>query len=190
MLLRWHWASEMIKPKPVIWGVWVNKSHWSRESPNIIIKSQITTKMCVYFITFAVVTPIYTYQYMHGVVCLGGTGTACSVEYAHSFVIILLSWLTHSSSFFTFFFFSYRLWLLHWHWVNDGCLVTLKCVGNIKRTNTKPCKGRPVCMFLCVDCSYIHLGMTKSLQWGHNGIHGVPNHQPRDCLPYGLFGRR
>ena len=106
-LLRWHWASEMIKPKPVIWGVWVNKSHWSRESPNIIIKSQITTKMCVYFITFAVVTPIYTYQYMHGVVCLGGTGTACSIEYAHSFVIILLSWLTHSSSFFTFF--SFRI---------------------------------------------------------------------------------
>ena len=29
-----------------------------------------------------------------------------------------------------------------------------------------------------------------SLQWRHNGPHGVPNHQPRHCLPNRLFGRR
>ena len=93
---------------------------------------------------------------------LGGTGTACSIEYAHGFVVICLSWWTQSSSFFTLFFFSYRLWLLHWHCVNAGNSVILKRVGKIKWTNTKPYKGRPLCMFLCVDCSYTQLGMLNT----------------------------
>ena len=29
-----------------------------------------------------------------------------------------------------------------------------------------------------------------SLQWRHNGRDGISNHQPHDCLPIRLFGRR
>ena len=32
--------------------------------------------------------------------------------------------------------------------------------------------------------------LAKQLQWRHNELVGVPNHQPHDCFLYGLFRRR
>ena len=38
--------------------------------------------------------------------------------------------------------------------------------------------------------SYMEMSSKISLQWHHNGLDGVSNHQPRHCLLSRLFGRR
>ena len=48
-----------------------------------------------------------------------------------------------------------------------------------------------VSMFCCVSISFIcNRVLIRSLQWRHNGLDWVSNHQPHHCLLSRLFGRR
>ena len=56
-----------------------------------------------------------------------------------------------------------------------------------------PGYGAVTILHTCVDCeSYISYlkGNPVTLQWCHNGYHGVSNHQPHHCLLNRLFRRR
>ena len=58
---------------------------------------------------------------------------------------------------------------------------TFHCVGICKNTLFRHTYG-------CVDM--VHMDMTWSWQWRHNGRDGLSNHQPRDCLLNRLSRRR
>ena len=45
-------------------------------------------------------------------------------------------------------------------------------------------------IFKSFDIGFVHGDIHDPLQWRHNGLYGVSNHQPHHCLLSRLFGRR
>ena len=51
-------------------------------------------------------------------------------------------------------------------------------------------RSQCICLLSCCDNIYIITQHSSALQWRHNGLDGVWNHRPHDCLLNRLFTRR